>query len=131
MSEADYLRKELECFRHEREQVRQVIGQIGGNADRKKERVVNGIFLAVVAVLFGLGLAREFFGLDLTHLTPTLSVEIAVLLVSLKITWMMQRQTKVEHFQFWVLTSIEFRIGAIDRRLGELEKAATKAAEGK
>jgi hypothetical protein len=127
MSEADYLRKELECFRQEREQVRQVLGQIGGDADRSRERLVNIGFLVAVGAFFALGLAREIFGLDLSHLSPTLSVEIAVLLVSLKITWMMQRQTRVEHFQFWILTSIEFRIGAIDHRLADLEKTSREA----
>ena len=127
MDEADLLRRELESFRQEREKVRQVLGQIGGNVSQKKERFINVAFLVVVGLLFGLGLAREFFGLDVTHLTPTLSMEIAVLLVSLKMTWMMQRQTKVDHFQFWVLNSIEFRISAIDHRISQLEKAARKA----
>ncbi len=124
MEETDHLREELESFRRERDRVRQIIGQIGGNVSPARERAVNAAFLTAVGLLFAASLAREAFGLDVAHLSATLSMEIAVLLVSLKIAWMMRRQTRVDHFQFWILNSIEFRIDAIDRRLSEIRKGA-------
>jgi len=128
MSDADFLRREAECFREERERVRQVIGRVGGSRSGTRERIVNVAFLLLVGLLFTLSLLREVFGIDMSHLSSTLSMEIAVLLVSLKITCMMQRQTRVDHFQFWVLNSIEFRISAIDRRLGDLEKSTASSS---
>ena len=47
---------------------------------------------------------------------------IGVLLVSVKIIWMIHKQTKVEHFQFWILNSIEFRLNAISKKLTQMEK---------
>jgi hypothetical protein len=122
MEETDLLRGELESFRRERKRVRRVIAQIGGNVSQSRERAINAVFLTAVGLLFAVSLAREVLGLDIAHLSATLSMEIAVLLVSLKIAWMMRRQTRVDHFQFWILNSIEFRIDAIDRRLAELQK---------
>ena len=53
---------------------------------------------------------------------PTIvSIELAVFLVSLKIIWMIHRQTKVEHFQFWILNAIEFQINLLSKRLKEIE----------
>jgi hypothetical protein len=49
-------------------------------------------------------------------------MELVLLLVSLKIIWMIHRQTKVDHFQFWVLNSIEFQINMMSKRLRELEE---------
>ena len=54
---------------------------------------------------------------------PTMfSIEIGVLLVSLKIIWMMHKQTKVEHFQFWVLNSIEFRLNDLAKRISKIDE---------
>jgi hypothetical protein len=50
------------------------------------------------------------------------SLEVAVLLVSIKIIWMIHKGTKVEHFQFWVLNSIEFRLNDLSRHVREIEK---------
>jgi hypothetical protein len=41
--------------------------------------------------------------------------------VSLKIIWMIHAQTKVDHFQFWILNSIEFRMNMVSRRIAELD----------
>ncbi len=50
------------------------------------------------------------------------SIEIGVLLVSLKIIWMMHKQTKVEHFQFWILNSIEFRLNDMSKKIEKIRK---------
>ena len=43
-------------------------------------------------------------------LPPLFSIEIGLLLVSIKIIWMIHKQMKVERFQFWILNLIEYRI---------------------
>ena len=55
-------------------------------------------------------------------MSSMLTLEIGVLLVSVKIIWMIHKQTKVEHFQFWILNSIEFRLNAISKKLTQIEK---------
>jgi hypothetical protein len=42
--------------------------------------------------------------------------------VSLKIIWMIYKQTKVEHFQFWILNSIEFRLNNVSKQLNDIEE---------
>ena len=49
-------------------------------------------------------------------------VELGILLVSVKIVWMIHKQTKVEHFQFWILNSIEFRLNDLSNRLRSIER---------
>jgi len=46
--------------------------------------------------------------------------------VSIKIIWMIHQQQKIDHFQFWILNSIEFRLNEIVRRtrIIESQKAA-------
>ncbi|MFC1504857.1 hypothetical protein ACFL6D_05520 [Spirochaetota bacterium] len=41
--------------------------------------------------------------------------------MSIKIIWMLHKQTKVEHFQFWILNSIEFRINDISKQIQDLK----------
>jgi len=48
------------------------------------------------------------------------------LLVSIKIIWMMHKSTKVEHFQFWILNSIEFRLNDVAKQVRQLEKTVEK-----
>jgi hypothetical protein len=58
-------------------------------------------------------------------LPPLFSIEIGILLISIKIVWMIYKQTKVEHFQFWILNSIEFRLNNLSRQINGIEKMLT------
>jgi hypothetical protein len=63
------------------------------------------------------------------QIIPTLlSLELGVLLVSLKIVWMIHKQSRVEHFQFWILHSIEFRLNELSRKLDQ-HQAGEQSAE--
>jgi hypothetical protein len=123
MDEIDALKTELAHYRHEKEKIRDVIGQIGGKSTKKQDRTINVIFLAVVVGFFLFDVVRHILQLDLPYLPPSLLLEAAVLLVSVKIIWMIHRQAKVDHFQFWILNSIEFQMNMISRRLTSLEAA--------
>jgi hypothetical protein len=127
MDEAEILRQELEHYRCEKDRIRKVIGQIGGATSKRQDRLINIIFLVVVLGLFGFDIIREFTGFALPTIPRFLSMELALLLVSLKIIWMIHRQSKVDHFQFWVLNSIEFQINMMSKRLKELEERAATA----
>ena len=122
MNEAEILRQELEHYRTEKDRIRKVIGQIGGTTNKRQDRLINIIFLVVVLGLFVFDILREVAGFALPGLPRFLSMELALLLVSLKIIWMIHRQSKVDHFQFWVLNSIEFQINMMGKRLRELEE---------
>jgi hypothetical protein len=121
MDETEILRQELEHYRKEKERIRKIIGQIGGATSTRQDRAINVGFLAIVVALFVFDILRELYGLSVRGLPPFLSMELALLLVSIKIIWMIHRQTKVDHFQFWVLNSIEFQINLMSKHLKELE----------
>ena len=122
MDEAEILRQELEHYRSEKDRIRKVIGQIGGATSKRQDQMINIIFLVVVVGLFIFDIIRELTGFALPTIPRFLSMELALLLVSLKIIWMIHRQSKVDHFQFWVLNSIEFQINMMSKRLRDLEE---------
>jgi hypothetical protein len=127
MDDQEMLLQELERYRAEKDRIRSVLGQIGGVSSLGKDRLINILFLVVVALLFVFDLVREFLHLELGGFPHFLSTQLALFLISLKIVWMIHRQTRVDHFQFWILHSIEFQINLIAQRLRELENPRRQA----
>ncbi len=119
-TETDALREELEHFRNEKEKIRRLVGQVGGKKSAKRDKIINLVFLVLLIGLFSLDILRHCFHWNMP-LPPLVSLELGVLMVSLKIIWMIHKQTKVEHFQFWILNSIEFRLNEVSRRLQAME----------
>ena len=124
------LLQELERYRSEKDRIRRVLGQIGGVSSLGRDRLINILFLTVVVLLFVFDLVREFLHLGLGGFPHFLSTQLALFLISLKIVWMIHRQTRVDHFQFWILHSIEFQINLIAQRLQTLESAAPRRKAG-
>lgn len=120
-TEISSLKEELENFRKEKESIRKIVGQVGGAEFARKDRLLNTLFIGGIVGLFILDCANHFLHLQIPLLTPQFSIEIGVLMVSLKIIWMMHKQVKVEHFQFWILNSIEFRLNDIAKRIRQIE----------
>jgi len=129
--EIEALRKELEDYRKEKDQIRQVIGAIGGTGNDKREKVLNFIFVFLLCTIFVSDLLRHVGEFKIPYVDSMLSLEIGVLLVSVKIIWMIHKQTKVEHFQFWILNSIEFRLNAISKKLTKMENKDSKKEDDK
>ncbi len=121
MDELEALRAELEHYKSQKTKIRGVIGQLGGKSSARREKVLNISFLAIVLAFFLFDIVRHLLGLHWPFLPPSLLLEIAVLLVSIKIIWMIHKSAKVEHFQFWILNSIEFQLNMIARRIGNME----------
>ncbi len=106
---------ELEEFNREKERVRTLLGSIGGSSKNKKEHIINMVFLVVVLTFFVLELTTHF-------LPSAISLEIGVLLVSIKIIMLIHNANKANHFSFWILNSIEYRINEINKRTITMEK---------
>lgn len=119
-SDLKTLQKELEQFRQEKEKIRNIVCQIGGVKATKRDRMINIIFLLSLAALFLLDVLRHFLGIHIA-LPALFSLELGILLVSIKIIWMIHKQAKVEHFQFWILHSIEFRLNDLSQRFRHIE----------
>ena len=109
------LQEEIEEYNKERDRIKFVIGKIGGKRYSKSDSVINIVFLVIIAILFILEVT--------VHLIPAfLSLEIGILLISIKIIIMIQSQQKTNHFQFWVLNSIEYRMNEMYKRIKTMEK---------
>ena len=115
------LEQELEHFRSEKEKIRNLVGQIGGKGSANRDQIINLVFFNVIILLFIFDILRHLFNISVP-LPPLFAIEIGVLLVSLKIIWMIYKQTKVEHFQFWILNSIEFRLNSVSKQLNYIEE---------
>jgi hypothetical protein len=115
------LEEELELFRAEKEKIRELVGRIGGTTSNRRDRALNAVFLAAIGLLVLMDIFRHVMGLSIP-LPPLVSLELGVLLVSVKIIWMIHKQQRVEHFQFWILNSIEFRLNEVSRRIRHIEE---------
>lgn len=116
------LMEELEEFKKEKERVRQLLGSIGGPHKGRNENLINLGFLMVVLVFFTLELTTHF-------LPSAISLEIGVLLISIKIILLIHSANKANHFSFWILNSIEFRVNEINKRTMYMEKEFKRMKE--
>ncbi|MDF1567312.1 MAG: hypothetical protein P1P77_04780 [Spirochaetaceae bacterium] len=109
------LLQEIEEFEREREQLKEVLGRIGGRTFSKRDNWINIAFLLIILILFILELT--------THFLPRLiSLELGVLLVSIKIVFMIHSQQKVNHFEFWILNSIEYRMNETSKMVRRMAR---------
>ncbi|NOU36154.1 MAG: hypothetical protein HOO88_05250 [Kiritimatiellaceae bacterium] len=115
------LMEELEQFRKEKERIRLLVGQIGGVESQRRDYLINIGFVIVMVLLFAFDLVRHVFHIQIP-LPPMFSLELSVLLVSVKIIWMIHKGAKVEHFQFWVLNSIEFRLNDLSKHIRKIDE---------
>jgi len=120
-NENEQLREELERFKKEKEKIRALVGQIGGKNIQRRDNIISTIFIIAIIILFIVDTLRHVLHIDIP-LPPLFSIEIGVLLVSVKIIWMMHQQAKVNHFEFWILNSIEFRLNDISNRINKIIK---------
>jgi hypothetical protein len=123
--------EELRQFQAEKEKIRSLVGQIGGNASTRTETIINITFIFAVLSLFIFDIVRHIYHVAEDALPPMLSLSLGVFLVSIKIVWMIHRQSKIDHFQFWILNSIEYRLNDVSARVREMTKAVeAKSAAG-
>ena len=128
MEETRLLLKELESFKAEQQRVRALVGRIGGRTSLRQDMIINILFLLIVLTVFVFDILRGIFGITVPGMPLALMEETALLLISLKIIWMIHKQTKIDHFQFWILTSIEFQVSAVAKKIAALEQKIDGAA---
>lgn len=116
--ELEDLRKELESFQEEKERVRAIVGKIGG-VPKTQAHLMNILFIVIIAVSVIVSLvAGEHW--------RWLMIEVATVTLSLKIIYLIHSQMRIAHFEFWILSSLEWRINEIMKQLRELQKERTK-----
>ncbi|OHB58883.1 MAG: hypothetical protein A2173_11020 [Planctomycetes bacterium RBG_13_44_8b] len=111
------LKQELENFQQEKERVRAIIGKIGG-VPKFQTKLINIIF--IIIILFSVVIS--LIGDDKVRL---LMIELAAVTLSAKIIYMIHLQMRINHFQFWILSSIEWRINETIKHLKQLKQASS------
>ena len=107
------LKAELDHFEQEKERVRAIIGKIGG-VPHFRTKLINVLFIAIILIAGGISI---FSGEKLR----LLMVELTTVMLSVKIIYMIHVQTRVNHFKFWILSAIEWRINEMMVQLKKLE----------
>jgi len=113
-NEISDLKQELEHFQQEKERVRAIIGKIGG-VPKFRTKFINVIFITIIAV----SVIGSIIGGEKTRL---LMIELATVTLSIKIIYMIHLQMRVNHFQFWILSSLEWRLNEGMRHIKQLQK---------
>jgi hypothetical protein len=119
--EISNLRNEIEEFKKEKERVRTIVGQIGGIPD-VRQKIITVIFVLLVILLIPLSLMSEG-ALRLGM------IEVAVILVSVKIIIYMHNQSRVNHLQLWILSGLEWRLNQIRKDMKALKKDSASLRE--
>jgi len=118
-----FTREEVEEFIREKEKIRKIVGQIGGRPTTTG-KILNGIMLfAILATL----VAAPF----LPHELELPAVEVGLVLLSLKLFMFLHNESKVIHFQFWMLSSLEWRINDNNKRLARIDENIQRLVQNK
>ena len=113
--ELEDLKKELEEFQQEKERVRAIIGKIGG-VPTFYLRFFNTVFIVIIVVSLLISIICDSSEIRL------IMIELATVALSLKLLYMMHCQARVNHFQLWMQSSIEWRINEIIKMIRRIDK---------
>jgi len=108
------LKQELENFQHEKERVRAIIGKIGG-VPKSRAKLINIFFIVVIVG----SVIVSFFTGEKWQLPM---IELATIALSVKIIYLIHNQMRINHFQFWILSSLEWRLNELMKRVKDLKK---------
>ena len=111
----DEIIREIKEYNKEKDQIKTMLGKVGGTYYSKLDTIINIIFLLLISFFFITELTTHW-------LSSFISLELGVLLISVKIVWMIHSQQKFNHFQFWILNSIEYRMNQITSKIKKIEK---------
>jgi len=112
--ELEDLRKELESFQKEKERVRAIVGKIGG-VPKTRAHLINAIFIVIVVISVVISVVG---GKD----WQLLMIELATVTLAIKIIYLIHTQMRVNHFEFWILSSLEWRVNEIMKQLREFKR---------
>lgn len=116
----EQLREELQEFHREKERLRSIVSEIGGSG-KTQHKLVNTLLMVIIAVLL-------IAGGVLQKITLALTLQLAILIGIFKLIWMFYEAQRANHFQFWILNSLEFKINEITKKVRKLEKEADERA---
>ncbi len=111
--ELEDLRVELQNYEKEKENIRLMLGKVGG---------VPSFHSKLINILFIIALVATLVVSILVHNSSVrlLMLELASAAVSIKIIYLIHCLTKVNHFKFWMLSSIEWRLNQMMKEIRKI-----------
>jgi uncharacterized membrane protein len=113
------LQEDLKQYRQEQKEWRKMIARSRIQENARVYDILNSVLFFLIVALFVVQLAFH-------PVSDMLSLEISLFLVSLKLILMIHTASRFNHFQFWILHSIETRVEGLNERLDRLEEAAKR-----
>lgn len=113
-NEKEQIQKEIDDFLEHREQIKKIVGSIGGKP-KLNIKIMNIFFFTLLIITFLVPLFVE----AIPHMY---AVDFGILLISIKIIYSLTQQAKVNHYQFWILATLEWRLHDISSELNELKE---------
>ncbi|TKJ32917.1 MAG: hypothetical protein CEE38_22100 [Planctomycetes bacterium B3_Pla] len=108
------LKQALENFEQEKERVRAIIGTIGG-VPSFNTKLINIVFIVIIVV-------AVIISLIVDEKWRLLMIELTTVMLSVKIIYMIHIQMRVNHFKFWILSAIEWRINEMMVQIKQLKR---------
>ncbi len=112
--EINDLKYMLDNFEKEKERVRAIIGRIGG-VPSFNTKLINVIFVVIIIVAGVISIFSE-------ESMRLLMIELTTVMLSVKIIYMIHIQMRVNHFKFWILSAIEWRINEIMSEIKQINE---------
>jgi len=109
------LQEDLKHYQSEQKEWRKMIARSKIQQNNRLYDILNSALFVLIVVLF---VAQLLFH----PMSDMLSLEIALFLVSVKLIMMIHSAVRFNHFQFWILHSIETRVEGLNERLDRIEK---------
>jgi len=97
--------QEVEDYKQEKERVREIVGKVGG-VPTSTTRFLNIIFVVFVLADLAISLLSE-------GKLRLAMVELAIFAISLKLIYLIHKQSRVNHLHTWILSSLEWRINEV------------------
>ncbi len=108
------LRNAFDQYGKEQKEWRKIIARSRIQQNAKLFDLINNMLLALIIALFVAQLTFRPLG-------DFFSLELGLFLISLKIFMMINASSRFNHFQFWIMHSIEQRVEAVNERLDAIE----------
>ncbi|MBU1862500.1 MAG: hypothetical protein KKH94_02410 [Candidatus Omnitrophica bacterium] len=112
--EVDDLRQEIENFQKEKERVRLIVGQIGG-MPTISVKIFNFIFFVFIIACFVVSLMSK-------GTLSLLMIDLGIAALAVKLIILMHYQSRVNHFQLWILSSIEWRLNELIKETKKIKE---------
>lgn len=119
----DLTREEMEHFILEKEKIRKIVGQIGGKPTTVGKVINNGMLFLILLTLVAAPFIPKHLELP--------AIELGLVLLSIKIFIFLRNEAKIIHFQFWMLSSLEWRMNDMSKRLARMDENLNKIASQK